>query len=99
MKILIPNYNLSDSFVDNVSFTLRAMGHEVITMGEISVSRSYSKVLRAVKELRNKAFPELSAQEKFILKTINETSIDVLLSLTQSIEVYVCREKCHIHCI
>ncbi|RTE51721.1 hypothetical protein EHW67_16040 [Arenibacter aquaticus] len=96
MKILIPNYNLPDSFVDNVSFTLRTMGHEVINMGEVSVSKAYSKILKTVKDLHQKAFPQLSKQEKFILSTIQITSVDVLLSLTQCIDeevLFECKKK------
>ena len=50
MKILIPNYNLADSFVDNVSFSLRQMGHEVINMGPLSLRQAYSKRGLALKK-------------------------------------------------
>lgn len=96
MKILIPNYSLADSFTENVSFTLQKMGHEVIDMGAISIGKAYSKVGRVLNELKNKAFPQLSIQEKFILKTISFTKIDVLLSLTQSLDEEVmeaCKKK------
>ena len=96
MRILIPNYNLEDSFVDNVSYTLGAMGHDVITMGQVSVAKSYSKVIRVLDELKQKAFPQLSDQEKFILNTIQSASVDILLSLTQSLDeevLYECRKK------
>lgn len=96
MKILIPNYCLDDSFVDNVSFTLKQMGHEVIHMGTISVSKSYSKIYRAVKDIQSKLFPQLSNQEKFILETIHTTKIDLMISLTQSLDesvLYECKKK------
>lgn len=96
MRILIPNYNLPDSFVDNVSFTLRAMGHEVITMGEVTVAQTHSKVLRTLDDLKQKVFPQLSAQEKFIIKTIADVKIDILFSLTQSLEeeiLFECKKK------
>lgn len=96
MKIIIPNYTLADSFTDNVSFTLQKMGHDVIDMGSISVNKAYSKVGRVVKELKDKAFPQLSEQEKFILKTISSSKVDVLFSLTQSIDEEVleaCKQK------
>lgn len=96
MKILIPNYNLPDSFVDNVSFTLKAMGHEVINMGNVSVAKSYSKVIRTIDDLKNKVFPNLSKQEKFVLSTIANFQIDILLSLTQCLDEAVltaCKSK------
>ena len=96
MKVLIPNYNLPDSFVDNVSFTLKAMGHEVINMGDISVGKAYSKVVRTTKDLYLKAFPQLSNQEKFILSTIKTTKIDLLISLTQCLDeevLFACKKK------
>ncbi|MDI1323220.1 MAG: glycosyltransferase [Algoriphagus sp.] len=96
MKILIPNYTLADSFTENVSFTLIQMGHEVFDMGGISISKAYSKIGRVVKELKNKAFPQLSEQEKFVLKTISNFKIDVLLSLTQSLDedvLLACKQK------
>lgn len=96
MKILIPNYTLPDSFTDNVSFTLQKMGHDVIDMGNISVNKAYSKVGRVVKELKNKAFPQLSEQEKFILKVISSSKVDILFSLTQSLDEEVleaCKRK------
>jgi spore maturation protein CgeB len=92
MKILIPNYTLEDSFTENVSFTLQIMGHEVLDMGAISIGKAYSKVGRVINELKSKAFPQLSNQEKFILKTISSTKIDVLLSLTQSLDEEVMEE-------
>lgn len=72
------------------------MGHDVIDMGAISIGKAYSKVGRVVNELKNKAFPQLSNQEKFILKTISSTKIDVLLSLTQNLDEEVmeaCKKK------
>ncbi|WP_417371160.1 CgeB family protein [Gelidibacter japonicus] len=96
MKILIPNYCLEDSFVDNVSFTLEQMGHEVIHIGTISVTKSYSKVYRALKDIQAKIFPQLSDQEKFILETIKTTKIDMMISLTQSLDesiLYECKKK------
>lgn len=96
MKVLIPNYCLEDSFVDNVSFTLKNMGHEVIHMGSVSVKQSYSKVNRTIRELKMKIFPQLSEQEKFILDKIQNSKIDILLSLTQSLEeevLFECKKR------
>ena len=86
MRILIPNYNLPDSFVDNVSFTLKSMGHVVMNMGNVSVAKSYSKVFRTLNDVKIKVFPQLSVQEKFILSIIESTQIDLLLSLTQCLD-------------
>jgi spore maturation protein CgeB len=86
MKILVPNYTLADSFTENVSFTLEKMGHEVIHMGPVSTRKAYSKIGRVISDLKQKALPQLTAQEKFILKTVQTRKIDVLLSLTQSLD-------------
>ena len=42
MKVIIPNFAATDSFVDNVATTLRSMGHEVRTpeRGRISTPQS-----------------------------------------------------------
>lgn len=96
MRILVPNYTLADSFTDNVFFTLEKMGHEVIHMGPISTLKAYSKLGRVISDLKQKAFPQLSVQEKFILETIRSKKIDVMLSLTQSLDeevLYACRQK------
>lgn len=96
MRILIPNYCFDDSFVDNVSFTLRQIGHEVIHMGTISVSKSYSKIYRAFKDIKGKLFSQLSDQEKFILATLKNTKIDLMISLTQSLDesvLFECRKQ------
>jgi spore maturation protein CgeB len=96
MKILVPNFILADSFTENISFTLKQMGYEVIDMGIISVNKAYSKVGRVIDEVKNKVFPQLSIQEKFILKTIRSAKIDVLISLTQSLDeevLWECKKR------
>jgi spore maturation protein CgeB len=96
MKILVPNYTLADSFTENVSFTLEKMGHEVINMGGISSKKAYSKFGRVITDLKQKAFPQYTDQEKFILKTIQSIKIDLLLSLTQSLNdevLHECKKK------
>lgn len=96
MRILIPNYTLADSFTENVSFTLEKMGHDVIHMGPISTRKAYSKLGRVISDLKQKAFPQLSAQEKFILESIQSVKIDVMVSLTQSLDeevLHACKQK------
>lgn len=84
MKIAIPNFPEADSFVDNVTWTLRSMGHEVITPKQV-IGRSRSKVLNIANELWQKAFPEnWTDSEKWVLAIAKNNKIDLVLCLTQS---------------
>ncbi|MCO5242059.1 MAG: glycosyltransferase [Chitinophagaceae bacterium] len=84
MKFVIPNYCAPDSFVDNVSFTLRAMGHEVVTLPTIDnkiLTSPYSRVLRiAFNKLTGNEMPR---QEKWLLSNFKMLKPDVVLTLTQ----------------
>lgn len=82
-RILIPNIPYDDNFEDNVSFTLKAMGHEVLTMNKPN-ARSARKFNYWKGLFFQKAFPnELSSQEKWLLKTIKDFKPDIVLCLTQ----------------
>ena len=86
MRFIIPNYALPDSFVDNVKFTLQAMGHEVLSPPP-PVRYFNHKVVHIIGDFYNKAYPNsLTPQEKWILKIKKEYKPDVLLALTQSIQ-------------
>lgn len=88
MKIIIPNYRIPDSFVDNVAFTLENEGHEVITMGQVSNEHYNSKLAslyRFYQEKKRKT--KHYVQEKWlndILKNV-DFKADILLALTMSI--------------
>ncbi|HTN05244.1 CgeB family protein [Agriterribacter sp.] len=84
MKFLIPNYCVPDSFVDNVSFTLRATGHEVITLPPVdnkTLTSPYLRVLR--KTLNTLTGTEITPQEKWLLANFKALKPDVVLTLTQ----------------
>ena len=85
MRILIPNYCSADSFVDNVTETLRMMGHEVVNMGIISNSLYTSPFYRLWKHTSQKLLNTWSEQEKWMVKTSQHFKPDLLLSLTQSL--------------
>lgn len=85
MKFIIPNYPLPDSFVENVVFTLRKMGHEVLT-AEPPVRFVNHRIEHLVGELYSKMAPNtLTPQEKWLLKIYKDFKPDVVLALTQSI--------------
>lgn len=86
MKFLIPNYCPADSFVDNVSFTLRKMGHEVLTMPNRSNRWFSSPYRRSWMQLREKINRNYQGdQEKWLYKACKEFRPDVVLTLTQSL--------------
>lgn len=102
MKILIPNYCVPDSFVDNVSFTLRAMGHEVITLPPIdnkTLTSPYKRMLRTA--LNKLTGSEFSSQEKWLLANFKILKPDVVLTLTQPLtsETLITLKRHHIKTI
>lgn len=84
MKFIIPNYCPPDSFVDNVSHTLRKMGHEVVNLGSMTNSRLTSPYKRIMKEILARVNGDtLSTQEKWLRKNFKAIKPDVVLTLTQ----------------
>lgn len=84
MKIVIPNFPLPDSFVDNVKHTLQAMGHEVSTPPAV-FDRSSNPALRFVQDAWRKANPQrLTQAETWILQEAKQSKFDLVLCLTQS---------------
>ena len=85
MKFIIPNFSYPDTFVDNVAFTLREMGHEVQTAPKPYGILS-EKNLFIFNLIRRKVFPDsLTPQEKWLSEQVGTGNFDVLLALTQSI--------------
>ena len=85
MKFVIPNYCAPDSFVDNVSFTLREMGHEVVTLTVVNnsvLASPYKRVLTALSKLTGS---EITPQEKWLLANFKTLKPDVVFTLTQSL--------------
>lgn len=85
MKIIIPNYILEDSFVDNVRVTLEKMGHTVISPSIKSSLISF-KYVHLIEEIYSMAYPKkLTNQEKWLKSIIKNVNADILLTMTQSI--------------
>ncbi len=86
MRIIVPNNNPPDSFVDNVSYTLREMGHEVLTMPIISINWMNSPFrriwIKANQKLNSKYIPP---QEVWLLRQIKSFKPDIVLTLTQAL--------------
>ena len=92
MRIVVSNFPVPDSFVDNVTFTLRDMGHEVITPTHV-VGQSRSAALNLLRDLRHKAFPQhWTAIERWAVQASLETKPDLLIWLTQSLRQEVLEE-------
>lgn len=93
MRILIPNYCLEDSFVDNVKVTLTQMGHEVRTLGTVS-TRLYlswaSQAWRLGASVLLRSLP--SGVERRALKIAREFHPDMVLALTQNIHPIILDE-------
>lgn len=85
MKVLIPNVAAQDNFADNVAFTLRAMGHEVVTAPRLT-SASGSRVVNVVRELATRAFPDRwSKAEQWAVAAARAHRPDIVLCLTQAL--------------
>jgi spore maturation protein CgeB len=96
MRFIIPNYNFPDSFVDNTAYTLRQLGHEVISP-ERPLKVFNEKHFFLFNLVKNRIVPaSLSPQEEWLQKQIKETRFDVLLVLTQGIReelLLECKKK------
>ncbi len=86
MRFLIPNFCPPDTFVDNVSYTLRAMGHEVVNLGRMTNSAMNSPYRLMAGKLINKVIGNnVSFQEKWLNKNLKSIRPEVVLCLTQSL--------------
>jgi spore maturation protein CgeB len=92
MKILIPNFFTPDSFEENVTVTLREMGHQVLNMGSMSIEKKSSPIFRLWKEVQSKILRNISLQEKWLLHQITEYKPDVVMCLTQALTEEVLHE-------
>jgi len=85
MRIAIPRYEAPDNFEDNVAFTLRAMGHEVVTPSRRR-RRTVSPLRLRAAELRETLFPSSTPpHEAWLLKLARSTRVDMVLALTDAI--------------
>ena len=78
MKIIIPNIAYADNFEDNVAFTLRKMGHEVLTMPPpMRILNDKSRHLLSI--LTDKLIPNrLSLQEKWLIDSTKNFKPDMV---------------------
>lgn len=92
MRVIIPNYRLPDSFVDNVAHSLELMGHQVFTAPR-PTSLMDQRLYHIVHMITDKLAPtRLSHQEKWLLKTYGEIKPDLVLCLTLSINEEILQE-------
>ena len=84
MRIVIPNFATPDSFVENVSHTLRALGHEVWTLPPISRRLIAAPAVRMAREAASRVIPNRPRfEERWLLKTARRFRPHVVLALTQ----------------
>lgn len=92
MKIIIPNICYDDNFEDNVSYTLRKMGHEVLTMPR-PVRILNDKARHLIQLTEEKLFPNrFTVQEKWLLQEYSSFKPQLVLCLTQSLNEEVLLE-------
>jgi spore maturation protein CgeB len=83
MKFIIPSYSLPDNFTENVAFTLKLMGHEVLTAPKPAKVID-DRIMHLIQLGYEKFFPTtLTPQEKWLLKIYKDFKPDVVLTLTQ----------------
>jgi len=92
MRILIPNICYEDNFEDNVSYTLRKMGHEVLTMPKSLVIKN-DKIRHVLQMAQDKLMPNaLTVQEKWLIKNYPTFKPQLVLCLTQALSETVLLE-------
>lgn len=86
MRFIIPSYELADNFTDNVAYTLRAMGHTVLT-APLPTKRMSPKLMHVMQLAYEKFLPKsLSPQEKWLLRSHSDFKPDAMIALTHSVE-------------
>jgi spore maturation protein CgeB len=96
MRFIIPNFSYPDTFVDNVSSTLIAMGHEVVTVPH-RIHTYTEKQRYFINLFMSKMVPNYRVHQlKWLSAFLRKERFDVLLSLTQVIDEEIlleCRKK------
>jgi spore maturation protein CgeB len=86
VRIAIPDFAAPDSFADNVSHTLRAMGHEVWTLPPIPNRLAAAPAVRIVREAASRVIPNRPRfEERWLLIAARRFRPHVVLALTQSL--------------
>lgn len=93
MKVIISNFPIPDSFVENVAYTLTAMGHTVITPKTI-IGHSKHPVLNVARDLFERGFPNhWNASERWAVAAAKQSDgADLLIWLTKSLRQEVLDE-------
>ena len=103
MKVIVSNFPIPDSFVDNVAHTLRAMGHEVVTPGKV-IGHSSVAALRLLCELGQRAYPaRWTPSERWAVSAAKLSGgANLLIWLTKSLRGEVLEEVRRLgvtHCV
>jgi spore maturation protein CgeB len=87
LKFIIPGQIYADSFAENVAFTLREMGYEVLTRPAIQPKQYHSRFRNYFRLVNQKLNPQgyLPPEEKWLLETARRERPNILLTLTQSV--------------
>ena len=92
MKILIPNLAGPDSFDDNVAFTFKAMGHDVVQPNTI-LSRTANRFIDVGRDVLEKAFPgRWRPIERWAVEAARAYRPQLLLCLTTALRQEVLEE-------
>src|SRR5687768_3518832 len=87
MRFLIPNFCPPDTFVDNVTYTLKSMGHEVVNLGAMAQAKLTSPYRRVLRQTMDKITGNMiTPQEKWLRKNFRSIKPDVVLTLTQALD-------------
>ncbi|MHB0971428.1 MAG: CgeB family protein [Thermoanaerobaculia bacterium] len=103
MRVIIPGVVFEDTFADNVAYTLRKMGHEVITPPPTTQSKYSSRWRGLVRSAKRKISAQIeSPYEEWLIRETRDQKPDVLLALTHQISdeaLHECRRLAIRHCV
>nr|WP_306267882.1 glycosyltransferase [Pararhizobium sp. IMCC3301] len=92
LRVLIPYFAGEDTFQDNVAYTLRKMGHNVMTAPH-RFRRNRGKVQRIVSDLAASIYPQRWEEyETYTVATARSFNPDMVLCLTQALRSEVLDE-------
>lgn len=85
MRFIIPSYEIPDNFTQNVAYSLRAMGHDVLT-APLPIRGVDLRLTHLMQVAYDKFFPRsLPPQEKWLLRNHRDFKPDVMIALTHSV--------------
>lgn len=93
MKVLIPNFVTPDSFTENVSHTLRLLGHEVLTLQQLADNSLMMRFhWRKDGYLRRLVRDYVSREDEIVIEMARKHRPDMVLSLTKAVAPPALRE-------